>query len=88
MSTANGRLCLREPLRQCQGTPLAVFFNIPNTYPQCHFYTYHWARQIVRHRKQHANQFKSCKLTEESARLITQLGRQYLSYEQGRGYLK
>ena len=59
-----------------------------NTYPQCHVYTYHWARQIVKHRKQHANRHKSRKLTDELARLITQLVRQYLSPEQVSGYLK
>ncbi|MDA0738195.1 MAG: hypothetical protein O3A59_04490, partial [Nitrospirae bacterium] len=26
---AKGRLCLCEPFRQSQGTPLAAFFNIP-----------------------------------------------------------
>jgi len=59
-----------------------------NTYPQCHVYTYHWARQIVKHRKQDANRHKSRKLTDECARLITQLVRQYLSPEQVSGYLK
>ena len=59
-----------------------------NTYAQCHFYTYHWAKQIVRHRKQHANRHKYRKLTEKRAPLITQLVRQYLSPEQVSGYLK
>jgi len=59
-----------------------------NTYPQCHVYTYHWARQIVKYRKHHANRHKARKLTAESARLITQLIRQYLSPEQVSGYLK
>ncbi len=59
-----------------------------NTYVQCHFYTYHWAKQIVKHRKQHANRQKSRKLTDELAHLITQLVRQYLRPEQGSGYLK
>jgi len=59
-----------------------------NTYPQCQFYTYHWAKQIVRYRQQYANRHKSRKLTEEPARLITQLIRQYLSPEQVSGYFK
>jgi len=59
-----------------------------NTYPQCHLYTYHWARQIVKHRKHDANRHKSRKLTDEHAHLITQLVRQYLSPEQVSGYLK
>lgn len=59
-----------------------------NTYPQCHMYTYHWAKEIVKHRKRYANRQKSRKLTEEPARLITQLIRQYLSPEQVSGYLK
>jgi len=59
-----------------------------NTYPQCHFYTYHWAKQIVTHRKHDANRQKARKLTDECARLITQLVRQYLSPEQVSGYLK
>jgi len=59
-----------------------------NTYPQCHFYTYHWAKQIVKHRKHEANRQKSRTLTDECARLITQLVRQYLSPEQVSGYLK
>ena len=59
-----------------------------NTYAQCHVYTYHWAKQIVRYRKQDAKRHKARKLTEESARLITQLVRQYLSPEQVSGYLK
>lgn len=59
-----------------------------NTYPQCHFYTYHWALQIVKYRKQDAKQQKYRKLTEEHGRLITQLVRHYLSPEQVSGYLK
>ena len=59
-----------------------------NTYAQCHFYTYHWAMQIVTHRKHRANRQKYRTLTEERARLITQLIRQYLSPEQVSGYLK
>ncbi len=59
-----------------------------NTYSQCHFYTYHWAKQIVKHRKLDANRQKAHKLTDECARLITQLVRQYLSPEQVSGYLK
>jgi IS30 family transposase len=59
-----------------------------NTYPQCHFYTYHWAKQIVKYRKQDANRHKARKLTTDCARLITQLVRQYLSPEQVSGYLK
>jgi IS30 family transposase len=59
-----------------------------NTYAQCHFYTYHWALQIVHYRKQHANRHKYRKLTDEMAALITQLLRQYLSPEQVSGYLK
>lgn len=59
-----------------------------NTDPQCHFYTYHWAMQIVRYRKRHANRHKYRKLTAERTRLITQLVRQYLSPAQVSGYLK
>ncbi len=59
-----------------------------NTYAQCHFYTYHWAMQIVKHRQHRANRQKYRKLTAELARLITQLIRQYLSPEQVSGYLK
>ncbi|NKB81402.1 MAG: IS30 family transposase [Nitrospirales bacterium] len=59
-----------------------------NTYPQCHMYTYHWALQIVHHRKQCARRHKHRKLTDELSRLITQLVRQYLSPEQVSGYLK
>jgi len=59
-----------------------------NTYAQCHFYTYHWAMQIVTHRKHRANRQKSRKLTDERACLITELIRQYLSPEQVSGYLK
>ena len=59
-----------------------------NTYAQCHFYTYHWAMQIVKQRKQRANRHKYRKLTDEHAQLITQLIRQYLSPEQVSGYLK
>ena len=59
-----------------------------NTYAQCHMYTYHWARQIVKHRKDCANQHKHRKLTDELAPVIQQLIRQYLSPEQVSGYLK
>ena len=59
-----------------------------NTYAQCHFYTYHWALQIVNYRKHHANRHKYRKLTDEIASLITQLLRHYLSPEQVSGYLK
>jgi len=59
-----------------------------NTYPQCHVYTYHWAKQIVKYRQQDANRHKARKLTAECASLITQLVRQYLSPEQVSGYLK
>ncbi len=59
-----------------------------NTYPQCHMYTYHWALQIVHHRKQCTRRHKHRKLTDELSRLITQLVRQYLSPEQVSGYLK
>ena len=59
-----------------------------NTYPQCHVYTYHWAKQIVTHRKLDANRQKARKLTDDCARLITPLVRQYLSPEQVSGYLK
>jgi len=51
-------------------------------------YTYHWARQIVQHRKACANQHKHRKLTEAIAPVIQQLIRQYLSPEQVSGYLK
>ena len=59
-----------------------------NTYAQCHMYTYHWARQIVKQRKACANQYKHRKLTEEIAPVIQQLIRQYLSPEQVSGDLK
>ncbi len=59
-----------------------------NTYAQCHMYTYHWARQIVHHRKDWANQHTARKLTDALAPLIDQLIRQYLSPEQVSGYLK
>ncbi|MDX1410933.1 MAG: IS30 family transposase [Nitrospirales bacterium] len=59
-----------------------------NTYAQCHVYTYHWAKQIVKYRQQDAHRQKARKLTAECAHLITQLVRQYLSPEQVSGYLK
>lgn len=59
-----------------------------NTYAQCHMYTYHWAMQIVKFRKHHANQQKYRKLTDEMASIVQQLIRQYLSPEQVSGYLK
>jgi len=59
-----------------------------NTYVQCHMYTYHWAKQIVKYRKARANRHKSRKLTEDLAPLIIQLLRHYLSPEQVSGYLK
>jgi len=59
-----------------------------NTYAPCHFYTYHWARHIVKHRKACANQLKHRKLTEEIAPVIQHLIRQYLGPEQVSGYLK
>ena len=59
-----------------------------NTYPQCHMYTYHWARQIVHHRRDWANQQKFRKLTDERGAVIQQLIRHYLSPEQVSGYLK
>ena len=59
-----------------------------NKYPQCHMYTYHWALQIVKHRKQRANRHKHRKLTKERVSIIQQLLQQYLSPEQVSGYLK
>ena len=59
-----------------------------NTYAQCRMYTYHWALQIVKHRKSCANRLKHRKLTDERAAVIQQLIRQYLSPEQVSGYLK
>ncbi len=59
-----------------------------NIYAQCHQYTYHWALQIVKHRKHRANQQKHRKLTDALAPVIQQLIRQYLSPEQVSGYLK
>ncbi len=59
-----------------------------NTYSRCHFYTYQWARQIVRHRKHHANQHKYRKLTDKLASVIEELIRHYLSPAQVSGYLK
>lgn len=59
-----------------------------NTYAQCHMYTYHWAMQIVKHRKHRANRHKYRKLNDAIAPVITQLVRQYLSPEQVSGYLK
>ena len=58
-----------------------------NTYPQCHMYTYHWAKQIVKDRKYCANQYKHRKLTDTMTSLIEQLLRLYLSPEQVSGYL-
>jgi IS30 family transposase len=51
-------------------------------------YTYYWARQIVKHRKAHANRHKSRKLTPAIVPVITHLLRQYLSPEQVSGYLQ
>ena len=59
-----------------------------NTYAQCHMYTYHWARHIVKHRQARANRQKARKLTAAIVPLIEQLIRQYLSPEQVSGYLK
>lgn len=59
-----------------------------NTYTQCHMYTYHWAMQIVKHRKPRANRHNYRKLNDALAPVITQLVRQYLSPEQVSGYLK
>ncbi len=59
-----------------------------NKYPQCHMYTYHWAKQIVKHRKQRVNRRKARKLTDEIATLIHPLLRQYLSPEQVSWYFK
>ena len=59
-----------------------------NTYAQCHMYTYHWARHIVKHRKDRANRHKYRKLTDAIAPLIEQLIGEYLSPEQVSGYLK
>ena len=82
--TRNSRL-----LRPLAGHPSTLSRELKrNTYPQCHVYTYHWARQIVKHRKHDANRQKSRTLTDEHAQLITQLVRQYLSPEQVSGYLK
>ena len=58
-----------------------------NTYAQCHMYTYHWAKQIVKDRKYCANQHKHRKLTDEIGAVIQQLIRHYLSPEQVSGYL-
>ena len=59
-----------------------------NTYPQCHRYTYHWAKDIVKYRKQDAKQHKHRKLTDKVALVIEPLLRQYLSPEQVSGYLQ
>jgi len=59
-----------------------------NKYTQCHLYTYHWAIQIVKHRKHRAKRQKYRKLNNEIAPLIKHLIRQYLSPEQVSGYLK
>ena len=59
-----------------------------NKYTQCHMYTYHWAKEIVKYRKQRVNRHKARKLTDERATLIQSLLRQYLSPEQVSGYLK
>ena len=59
-----------------------------NKYEQCHFYTYHWAMQILKFRKQRANRQKYRKLNDEIAPFIKHLVRQYLSPEQVSGYLK
>ena len=59
-----------------------------NRYAHCHIYTYHWALQILKHRKQRANRLKYCKLTDHVQQLIEPLIRQHLSPEQVSGYLK
>ncbi len=42
-----------------------------NRYAQCQMYTYHWASQIMKHSKPHANRHKYCKLNAAIAPLIT-----------------
>jgi transposase, IS30 family len=59
-----------------------------NKYPQCHVYTYHWAMQLWRYRKQRGHQTKHRKLTPELGEVIILLVKQYLSPEQVSGYLK
>ncbi len=59
-----------------------------NKYPQCHIYTYHWAMQRWRFRKEQARRKKYRKLNPHLEGMILQLVQQYLSPEQVSGYLK
>ena len=59
-----------------------------NRYQNTHRYTYHWAMQIVRYRRQRTNRLKATKINAETADLIEKLIRQLLSPEQVSGYLK
>lgn len=59
-----------------------------NKYPQAKIYTYHWALEIVRSRKQRVNSSKHRKLTPDIMDMIMRLIRQHLSPEQVSGYLK
>ena len=59
-----------------------------NKYPQAKIYTYHWAQQIVKFRKQRVARTKSRKMTPDIETQIKTLIRQYLSPEQVSGYLK
>jgi len=59
-----------------------------NTPRQSYMYTYHWASELVKWRKQRVNRQKYRKLNDVTERLIVKLIRQYLSPEQVSGYLK
>jgi len=59
-----------------------------NTPRPSYLYTYEWATQLVRWRKERTNRRKHRKLNAETERLVVQLIRQYLSPEQVSGYLK
>jgi len=59
-----------------------------NKYARCHIYTYHWALQILKYRKQRANRQKYRKLNNRIQQFIERLIRRYLSPEQVSGYLK
>jgi IS30 family transposase len=59
-----------------------------NKYPQAKIYTYHWALEIVRRRKERVSSSKRRKLTPEITGMIEKLIRQRLSPEQVSGYLK
>jgi len=59
-----------------------------NRYPNTKMYTFHWAEQIVRHRKQRLALRKHSKLNKALRNQIESLIKEYLSPEQVSGYLK